>query len=211
MDVECGCLNLVSHSINLPDLAGLLTGASTFLIQGNHMKRFLLAMMAVLWVTAVSAQAPVKLCFQTGTLTGGKTSCQDVTTANPLPVTPLNVAVTNALALSTTGGWTLSLVNNLLTTTTAIKNSAGQIGSIYCYNPSQALAFVQTFNLTPGQVTLGVTSPTNSYGISATNTLNFSRGPIGDQYTSAISIAATTTATGLTPPATGLNCNVSFN
>ncbi len=111
----------------------------------------------------------------------------------------------------TTGGWTPILLNNLLTTVNAIKASAGQLGKLFCYNPNASVAYIQTWNLTTGAVTVGTTTPTNSYGIPATTSAGWIMPVTGDQYSTAISVAATTTAKGATPPTTGVDCNASYN
>ena len=110
--------------------------------------------------------------------------------------------------LTTTGGWTTALLNGLTSTVTAVKNSAGQLGKVYCYNSAGAVAYLQVFNLTPGQVTLGTTTPANSYGIPAVNASGWTQF-VGDQFSSAISVAATTTVKGLT--GSSMDCNVSYN
>jgi len=261
------------------DRAG--ANASPFFIEANmrNLLRSLLtfAFMAML-IGYSSAQTRTKLCFQTGT---SVQSCQDVTTANPLPTTATlsatalsvtvtntatvpvivstpngfgagsgftgNVTVTNtanvsevnsaailnaitgaipagtnqigsvtvlnsiAQSLGTTGGWTTKLLNGLTTTVITVKNAAGQLARIYCYNPNSSVAYIQTFNLTPSSVTLGTTTPTNSYGIAATSIGGFGSAIVGDQYSAAISVAATTTVKGLTAPNTALDCNASYN
>ena len=125
------------------------------------------------------------------------------------------VTVTNTVAttssLTTTGGWTPLLLNNLLTTVNAVKTSGGKLGKLFCYNPNASVAYVQVWNLTTGAVTVGTTTPLNSYGIPATNSAGFIMPVVGDQYGTGISVAATTTATGGTPPGTGLVCNASYN
>lgn len=94
----------------------------------------------------------------------------------------------------------------LTNTVVSLKGQAGQLCGYTLSNPSAAWAYVQVFDAaTPGAVTLGTTTPKQSYGIPAGATitrlldrLNFNLG---------IQIAATTTATGSTAPATALTTN----
>lgn len=259
------------------------------------MKRLALLALAALWLAAPipsHAQSLVKICFPTNlTASGGKQSCQEVTSSNPLPSSAsislgsgLNVTVTNTVgspavvtcancssasvagtltvqnlaagsnlntletnsaailsAVSaaipagtntigtvtvqnsnasapvfvqqspgTANGWTPLLLNGLSTTVTTVKNGTGKLAKLYCYNPNSSVAYIQVFSLTPTGVTLGTTTPTNSYGISATSIGGFGSS-LGDNYSNAISVAATTTVKGLTAPSTALDCNVSFN
>lgn len=113
-------------------------------------------------------------------------------------------------ALATTGGWTLHEDDALTNTAVAIKASGGQLGKLYCYNPNASVVYIQTYNVAAGSVTPGTTAHAQSYGIPATNAAGFSISP-GDQYSTAISYAATTTPGGGTAPGTALTCNVSYN
>lgn len=113
--------------------------------------------------------------------------------------------------LATAGGASTLTMANLLTTANQIKSSAGQLLKVYCYNPNASVAYLQVFNLTPSSITAGTTKPVQFYGIPATNAAGFAMSPVGDQYSLAISALATTTASGGTPPSTGLDCSVSYN
>lgn len=115
------------------------------------------------------------------------------------------------LVPGTTLGWTSVLVNGITTTVTTVKSSAGKVSKLYCYNPNSSVAYVQVFNATPSSVTLGTTTPLGSYGIPATNAAGYAMATLGENYSAAISVAATTTVKGLTAPSTALDCNVSYN
>ena len=173
------------------------------------MKTILKSMLAISLMAMLSsyanAQSKTKICFQTGT---SVQSCQDVLATNPFPVTIANNPI---IGLATTGGWTPLLLNSLAATVTTIKNTPGQLGKVYCYNPNAVVSYVQIFNLSSGNVTLGTTTPLNILGIAPTSSNVWMMNPVGDQYSAAISIAATTTASGLTAPNTALVCNVSYN
>lgn len=114
-------------------------------------------------------------------------------------------------ALGTTNGWTTKLLNALSTTVTAVKASGGQLGKLYCWNPNSSVVYVQVFNVASGSVTLGTTTPAQSFGIPPTNSSGYTLSLTGDEYGTAISVAATTTATGSTAPGTAVDCNASFN
>jgi hypothetical protein len=158
-------------------------------------------MLALLSSTAL-AQVPVlnPVTPLTGTA-GPSGSATPVSPSNPLPVTP---------GAATTGGWTLHEDDALTNTAVAIKASGGQLGKLYCYNPNASVVYIQTYNVAAGSVTVGTTAHAQSYGIPATNAAGFSISP-GDQYSTAISYAATTTPSGSGQPGTALTCNVSYN
>ena len=97
--------------------------------------------------------------------------------------------------------------SSLTTTVTAIKTSAG---NLYCVRltsgaSAAADAFVQIFNATVANVTLGTTLPDLVFKVPATETAVFLMVPGDDDnnlFDTAMSMAATTTATGNTALAT---------
>lgn len=103
---------------------------------------------------------------------------------------------------STTGtGWTPFNNTALVHTATVVKSGAGTLGGYMLQNPAAATTFLQVFdNAAP---TVGTTAPTYVIAVPASGTrdVEFS---CGIAHASAITVAATTTATGLTSPATGL-------
>jgi hypothetical protein len=114
---------------------------------------------------------------------------------------------------STTGGWTPTIATAQTTTVKAIKSSAaGTFGGYYIFNPNSAAAYVQVFDVaTAGAVTLGSTTPTmvycipgNASGGAAAN-VEYSNGV---HMANGIQLACTTTATGSTAPATGLDMTI---
>lgn len=107
--------------------------------------------------------------------------------------------------------WTPKLLNGLSNTAVAIKASAGQLAKLYCYNPNSSVAYIQVYNVAAASVTVGTTTPLQSYGIPATQAAGFSLAFGGDTYTTAISAAATTAATNGTAPSTAVDCNVTYN
>jgi hypothetical protein len=114
---------------------------------------------------------------------------------------------------STTGGWTPTIATAQTTTVKAIKSSAaGTFGGYYIFNPNSAAAYVQVFDVaTAGAVTLGSTTPTmvycipgNASGGAAAN-VEYSNGV---HMANGIQLACTTTASGSTAPATGLDMTI---
>lgn len=122
----------------------------------------------------------------------------------------IDADIKSSIPLGTAGGWTPLKLAALTNTAVAIKASAGWLGKLYCYNPNATVAYVQVYNVASGSVTVGTTASI-PYGIPATNASGFVMDAVGDQYGTAMAIAATTTATGGTAPGTALDCNVSFN
>lgn len=120
-------------------------------------------------------------------------------------------AINNPATLgSASGGLSTNLQSALSTTVVAVDASAGQLYELYCYNPNGVVGFVQLFDAATGSVTLGTTTPKLSYGIPATNASGFTLSLVGVQFSTAISAAATTTATGNTALGTGLVCNFKY-
>lgn len=92
---------------------------------------------------------------------------------------------------------------------TAVKTSTGRLYNYNVYNPNASVAFLQVWDLAVGSVTVGTTAPKASYAIPAGGVwdggLIYSLG-----FATAITIAATTTATGATAPGTGLVVNLGY-
>ena len=95
-------------------------------------------------------------------------------------------------------------------TAQAAKTTPGRVHSLQVYNGSDANAFIQFFDTAVADVTVGTTTPIQSYFV-----------PVGGAYTSeypfawkfktAITYACTTTATGNTDPSTGLTVNLLYS
>lgn len=114
-----------------------------------------------------------------------------------------------SLAPAIANGESMFLANAMSTTVKAVKASAGQLYSYHCYNPAAAATYIQIFNTASGSVVLGTTTPVLSLGIPAGGAGNL-EWPNGLAFSTAISAAATTTATGLTAPATAADCNFTY-
>lgn len=149
----------------------------------------------------------VGLQFGSTTLTLGqaaKASSVPVTLASDQPNVPA------ALQPSATAGSTPLFTASLSTTVTQIKASAGAIYMLRCYNPNASAVFIQVFNLPSASVTLGTTTPTQSYGIAASVPGGFASAMPLALGGSGISYAATTTNTGSTAPGSAVSCNVGY-
>lgn len=114
-------------------------------------------------------------------------------------------------ALGTVGGWTPGVQTALSTTVQSIKSSAGQLGKMLCYNPNSSVAYIQIFNIASGSVTLGSSVAVDVVPVPATLNGGYTLPFPGEQFSTAISFAATTTATGSTAPGTALTCSYGYN
>ncbi len=140
--------------------------------------------------------------------TPGSTNGVQVNAALPAGSNTIG-AVTGAL--TTSGGWTPGITAAVSTTVTSIKSSAGQLGKMLCYNPNATVAYVQIFNIASGSVTLGSSTPVDVVPVPATLNGGFTMPFPGEQFGTAISYAATTTATGSIAPGTALTCSYGYN
>ena len=105
----------------------------------------------------------------------------------------------------------LSIFNNnaLSNTATAVKASAGNLYGYHFYNPNSATIFIQVWNLGTGSVTVGTTAPTMVLAVPGLGALDtYLTIPVG--FSTAITVAATTTATGSTAPGTALVANAFY-
>lgn len=100
-------------------------------------------------------------------------------------------------------------ISALSTTVVTVNGSAAVIDNLQCFNPSNAAAYIQIFNLpNASTVTLGTTLPTQSFAIATTGQLAVSE--MDAWYSTGIKIAATTTATGSTAPSAAVDCNATI-
>lgn len=109
----------------------------------------------------------------------------------------------------TGGGWSVSSTTALSTTKVAVKASAGTFGGYMIFNPNTVESHVQVFNAASGSVTLGTTSPTYVLTIPANSAANLEL-TCGINHSTAITVAATTTATGSTGPTTALQATIFY-
>lgn len=97
----------------------------------------------------------------------------------------------------------------LLAAPQAIKTSAGRVLNYHIANPNNSWVYVHLYNATVAGTTVGTTAPLISLGIPANSVLD-GTWMVSYNFGTAITIAATTTATGNTAPATGLLTNVGY-
>jgi len=114
-----------------------------------------------------------------------------------------------AIQPRTSGGWTPSSKTALSNTKTAVKATPGLFGGYIIHNPAAATTYIQVWDVAIGSITVGTTAATYVIGIPAGSTANveFTAG-IG--HSVEINVAATTTATGSTAPATAAVCTFLF-
>lgn len=97
----------------------------------------------------------------------------------------------------------------LSNTAVAVKAGSGRVYGYHFYNPNTSDAFVQFYNVAQGSVTVGTTTPDITLWIPSGGALDtFLNIPIS--FSTAITIAATTTVTGGSAPSTGLLANTFF-
>lgn len=140
-------------------------------------------------------------------LTDGTNAAATYTSYGTAPsgnVPGANVFVTNANPNPTP----LKL-NGLTNSAVAIKASAGGLYMLQCGNTNASEAYVQIYNIASGSVTVGTSTPTLSIPIAATATGGFAMA-LPATFGTAMSAAATTTATGGSAPGTALDCNVAY-
>lgn len=134
-------------------------------------------------------------------LQGGTWTVQPGNTANTTPWEVTENPVTSG-GLTTASG-------SIGATKTAIKASAGQIYCWAFFNSNTAAAYVQVFNLASASITLGTTAPTFSLGLPGGGGSNICTDE-GIAFSTAITIAVTTTRTGSTGPASTVDYNIFY-
>lgn len=88
-------------------------------------------------------------------------------------------------------------------TAQAIKTTSGRLFKLHVINPNNTAAYVQLFNVAAGSVTVGTTTPNYVIFVPAEGAVIEDFNPSGN-FSTAITYACTTTATGNGDPATGL-------
>lgn len=96
----------------------------------------------------------------------------------------------------------------LSNTAVAVKAAAGTLAGVHIYNPNSSSSFVQFYNVAQGSVTVGTTTPNYTLFIPAQGGVDGGILPIA--FSTAITIAATTTITGGTAPSTALLVNLQY-
>ena len=90
----------------------------------------------------------------------------------------------------------------------AMKAAAGRLYSLDVINPNSTPAYIQLFNTAAGSVTVGTTAPVYVVYVPASGSVT--KEFYGMYFSTAITYAATTTATGSGDPTTGLTLSASY-
>ncbi len=112
----------------------------------------------------------------------------------------------------TTGGWSIFNATSgdgstaLTNSAQAVKTSQGTLGGWYIYNPNTAVSYVPIYNVTAASVTVGTTNPAMVLAIPSLGAANIEI-VNGLQFSTAISVAAATTAAGAGAPSVALEAN----
>jgi hypothetical protein len=107
-------------------------------------------------------------------------------------------------ASASSTGFSLNYQSGLTTTKVAVKASAGNFAGWHIQNPNNAISYIQVFNVASASVTLGSTSPTFVITVPANGWEDFEPVLPGIAFSTAITLAATTTASGSTAPVNNL-------
>ncbi|HEV2178344.1 MAG TPA: hypothetical protein VGU20_31105 [Stellaceae bacterium] len=107
-------------------------------------------------------------------------------------------------------GWPSTYSGSIAATVTAVKTSAGTLGAYYIDNPNASMAYVQIFDAAVASVTLGTTAPKWSIGIPASGAANLEF-VNGLKFSTAITIAVTTTRAGSTGPGSTVDINIAYD
>jgi hypothetical protein len=134
------------------------------------------------------------------------------TLAGAVSSSKMNVNVASgglSLAPATSGGLSTATATALSNTAVAVKTTAGQVYGWYIYNPNASVIFVQFYNTTTGSTIVG-TNVLNPIGIPPGGASNIVAA-FGIAFSTAISVAACTTAGGTTAPTTALVANIYYD
>lgn len=112
------------------------------------------------------------------------------------------------MASASETGTTPYFNNSLSNTVIAVKTTGGRLYGYHIENLNTVPVYVQFFNKTVANVTLGATVPSNSLEVPAGGVLDAAAFAPPWAYSIAISLAATTTSTGSTAPSTAVMVNL---
>lgn len=101
-------------------------------------------------------------------------------------------------------GSTIHATRNLAATVTAVKTSAGTLYGVQVLNNQGSTAFIQIFNVAAGSVILATTTPDLEFQVGALASATMDLPSVGVQFTTAISVASTTTEGGSTGSGSGV-------
>lgn len=148
----------------------------------------------------------VKLMVVTGA-EGSRTADDVGTSAAPLAVDPGTIpvaAASDAIACDT------FRVAALTNTAVAVKASPGTLYGYHIHNPAAGTTYIQFYDTAQGSVAVGTTTPKLTLGLPAGASVDIMSAVPGIGFGVAITIAATTTATGGTAPAGAAVANVIY-
>jgi hypothetical protein len=111
--------------------------------------------------------------------------------------------------LYSTSGSSQYFNSALLATATIVQDSFSRIYGGHIINPNAATVYLQLFNFLNANITVGTTVPTKVFFIPAMGAYDI-QNTIPFAFNNGFSIAATTTATGLTAPGTGLVVSLDY-
>lgn len=95
-------------------------------------------------------------------------------------------------------------------TAQAVYAGGGSIHYLHIINTNASDAYLQLFDVAAGSVTVGTTTPMQSYLVPGNGAFERSFGEVGIKFERAITYACTTTATGSGDPSTGLTVNALY-
>jgi len=135
---------------------------------------------------------PTLICTEATEAGGAR---QPVSPTYPLPVA--------AIAAGTPGTGGVGFYSNtaLAATKAVVKASPATLFGWEIHNPAAAITYIQIFNKLTAAVTVGTTVPDLVLSVPATGVISGTL-PVGIDFSVGLVIAATTTAGGLTAPAT---------
>lgn len=145
-----------------------------------------------------------------GTVTAVPTGTQVV--SGTVTTTPSGTQTVTGTVTANTSPPTLSATSSALTgyrnaavlaSPQSVKAAAGRLHQYHFGNPNSSTVFVHIYNALSANVTVGTTAPVATYMIAANAALD-GYWPNSLNYTTGITVAATTTAAGATAPAVGV-------
>lgn len=97
----------------------------------------------------------------------------------------------------------------LLAAPVQVKSSAGRVHKYHFGNPNSSSIFVHIYNALPANVTVGTTVPIATYMVAANSALD-GFWPNSENYSTGITVAATTTAANAVAPTNGVLCILGY-
>lgn len=167
---------------------------------------------AVLDTTSTTAVTQATAASLNATVVGTGTFAVQAAQSGTWTVQPGNTANTTPWLVSlqpTTSGGSSTYTGNITNTAVAVDASPGQVYGYFFYNANSSVCYVQFWNTAQGSVTVGTTAPILSMGIPALGGANVAF-PNGIAFSTAITIAATTTRAGGSACASGVDANLLY-